>query len=212
MANQVGDSDTLLVRATSGDDQALAELFSRYRDRMKRMVKLRLDRRLSGRIDPSDVVQEAFLEASKRLPEYVQKRDMPLLLWLRLVTGQKLTDLHRTHLGAKLRDAAQEVSLYRGALPQASSVMLAGQLLGQLTTASHVAIRAEVRLQVQAALNSLDPLDREVLALRHFEQLNNEQTALALGIKKSAASKRYVRSLARLREILSAIPGFAENL
>jgi RNA polymerase sigma-70 factor (ECF subfamily) len=212
MANQAGDSDTLLALATSGDERALAELFSRYRDRMKRMVKLRLDRRLSGRIDPSDVVQEAFLEASRRLPEYVQKRDMPLLLWLRLVTGQKLTDLHRTHLGAKMRDAALEVSLYRGALPEASSVMLAGQLLGQLTSASHVAVRAEVRLQVQAALNSLDPLDREVLALRHFEQLNNEQTALALGIKKSAASNRYVRSLARLKEILSAIPGFSENL
>ena len=212
MANQAGDSDALLARATSGDERALAELFSNYRDRMKRMVKLRLDRRLSGRIDPSDVVQEAFLEASKRLPEYARKRDMPLLLWLRLVTGQKLTDLHRVHLGAKMRDAALEVSLYRGALPEASSVMLAGQLLGQLTSASRVAIRAEVRLQVQAALNSLEPLDREVLALRHFEQLNNEQTALALGIKKSAASNRYVRSLARLKEILSAIPGFAENL
>jgi RNA polymerase sigma-70 factor (ECF subfamily) len=212
MTNQAGDSDALLARATSGDERALAELFSRYRDRMKRMVKLRLDRRLSGRIDPSDVVQEAFLEASKRLPEYAQKRELPLLLWLRLVTGQKLTDLHRVHLGAKMRDAALEVSLYRGALPEASSVMLAGQLLGQLTTASQVAVRAEVRLQVQAALNSLEPLDREVLALRHFEQLNNEQTALALGIKKSAASNRYVRSLARLKEILSAIPGFAENL
>ena len=212
MVNQAGDSDALLARATSGDEAALAELFARYRDRMKRMVKLWLDRRLSGRIDPSDVVQEAFLEASKRLPEYARKRDVPLLLWLRLVTGQKLTDLHRAHLGAKMRDAALEVSLYRGALPEASSVMLAGQLLGQLTSASRVAIRAEVRLQVQAALNSLEPLDREVLALRHFEQLNNEQTALALGIKKSAASNRYVRSLARLKEILSAIPGFAENL
>ncbi len=212
MANQAGDIETLLARATSGDEQALAELFSRYRDRMKRMVKLRLDRRLSGRIDPSDVVQEAFFEASKRLPEYAQKRELPLLLWLRLVTGQKLTDLHRVHLGAKMRDAGMEVSLYRGALPEASSIMLAGQLLGQLTTASQVAIRAEVRLQVQAALNSLEPLDREVLALRHFEQLNNEETALALGIKKSAASNRYVRSLARLKEILSAIPGFAENL
>jgi RNA polymerase sigma-70 factor (ECF subfamily) len=212
MANQAGDSDALLASATSGDEQALAELFSRYSDRIKRMVKLRLDRRLSGRIDPSDVVQEAFLEASKRLAEYAQKRDMPLLLWLRLVTGQKLIDLHRAHLGAKMRDAALEVSLYRGALPEASSVMLAGQLLGQLTSASHAAIRAEVRLQVQEALNSLDPLDREVLALRHFEQLNNEQTALALGIKRSAASNRYVRSLARLKEILSAIPGFSENL
>lgn len=212
MALDADDIDALLARAAHGDEQALGELFARYQDRMKRMVKLRLDRRLSGRIDPSDVVQEAFLEARKRLPELAQKRELPVLLWLRLVTGQKLIDLHRTHLGAKMRDAGLEVSLYRGALPEASSMMLAGQLLGKLTTASHAAIRAERRLQVQAALNSLAPLDREVLALRHFEQLNNEETALVLGIKKSAASNRYVRSLARLKEILSAIPGFSENL
>lgn len=212
MALDADDIDALLARAAQGDEQALGELFARYQDRMKRMVKLRLDRRLSGRIDPSDVVQEAFLEARKRLPELAQKRELPVLLWLRLVTGQKLIDLHRTHLGAKMRDAGMEVSLYRGALPEASSMMLAGQLLGKLTTASHAAIRTEVRLQVQAALNSLAPLDREVLALRHFEQLNNEETALVLGIKKSAASNRYVRSLARLKEILSAIPGFSENL
>jgi RNA polymerase sigma-70 factor (ECF subfamily) len=212
VVSDTGEIDALLTRAAQGDEQALGDLFARYRDRMKRMVNLRLDRRLSGRIDPSDVVQEAFLEARKRLPELAQKRELPVLLWLRLVTGQKLIDLHRTHLGAKMRDAGMEVSLYRGALPEASSMMLAGQLLGKLTTASHAAIRAEVRLQVQAALNSLGPLDREVLALRHFEHLNNEETALVLGIKKSAASNRYVRSLARLKEILSGIPGFSENL
>ncbi|HVX12140.1 MAG TPA: sigma-70 family RNA polymerase sigma factor [Pirellulales bacterium] len=212
MESETQEIDALLSQAAKGDKQALGELFARYRDRMKRMVKLRLDRRLSGRIDPSDVVQEAFLEARKRLPELVHKRELPVLLWLRLVTGQKLIDLHRAHLGAKMRDAGMEVSLYRGALPEASSMMLAGQLLGKLTTASHAAIRAEVRLQVQAALNSLGPMDREVLALRHFEQLNNEETALVLGIKKSAASNRYVRSLARLKEILSGIPGFAEDL
>jgi RNA polymerase sigma-70 factor (ECF subfamily) len=128
------------------------------------------------------------------------------------VTGEKLIDLHRTHLGTKMRDAGLEVSLYRGALPEASSVMLASQLLGQLTTPSQAVVRAEVRLQVQTALNSLGPLDREVLALRHFEQLNNEETALVLGIRKSAASHRYVRAVVRLKEILSAIPGFSENL
>jgi RNA polymerase sigma-70 factor (ECF subfamily) len=212
MSSEIGQIDSLIERAALGDKQALAELFSRFRDRMKQMVKLRLDRRLSGRIDPSDVVQDAFVEASKRLPDFARKKELPLLLWLRLVTGEKLIDLHRAHLGAKMRDAGMEVSLYRGALPEASSVMLAGQLLGQLTTASQAAIRAEVRLQVQTALNSLAPLDREVLALRHFEQLDNDETALVLGITKSAASHRYVRSLARLKQVLSAIPGFSENL
>ncbi|HEV3344391.1 MAG TPA: sigma-70 family RNA polymerase sigma factor [Pirellulales bacterium] len=212
MSSEAGKIDALIERAARGDEQALGELFSRYRERMKQMVKLRLDRRLAGRVDPSDVVQDAFVEASKRLPDFARKKELPLLLWLRLVTGEKLIDLHRTHLGTKMRDAGLEVSLYRGALPEASSVMLASQLLGQLTTPSQAVVRAEVRLQVQTALNSLGPLDREVLALRHFEQLNNEETALVLGIRKSAASHRYVRAVVRLKEILSAIPGFSENL
>jgi RNA polymerase sigma-70 factor, ECF subfamily len=128
------------------------------------------------------------------------------------VVGQKLIDIHRHHLGTKMRDAGQEVSLYRGALPQATSVSLAAQLLGKMTSASQAAIRAEQKLFVQEALNSMDPLDREVLVLRHFEQLTNEETALALAIKKSAASQRYIRALKRLKEILSSIPGLKENL
>jgi RNA polymerase sigma-70 factor (ECF subfamily) len=109
-----------------------------------------------------------------------------------------------------MRDAEMEVSLYRGALPQASSVSLAAQLLGRITSASHAAIRAETQVRVQEALNSMEPIDREVLALRHFEMLSNAEVAQVLDISKTAASNRYVRALTRLREILSAIPGFAE--
>jgi RNA polymerase sigma-70 factor (ECF subfamily) len=105
-----------------------------------------------------------------------------------------------------MRDANQEVSLYRGALPQASSVSLAAQLLGRLTTASRAAIRAETQIRVQEALNSMDPMDREILTLRHFEMLSNEETALVLGLKKSAASNRYIRALKRLKEILALLP------
>jgi RNA polymerase sigma-70 factor, ECF subfamily len=128
------------------------------------------------------------------------------------VTGQKLTDVHRHHLGTKIRDAGREVSLYRGALPQASSVSLAAQLLGKLTSATQAAIRAEHKLLVQEALNGMDPLDREVLVLRHFEYLSNDETALVLGLKKGTASQRYIRALKRLKEFLSSIPGLKENL
>ena len=214
MAENPRETDDLLARAQAGDEQAFAELFDRYRERLKRMVRLRLDRRLSGRVDASDVLQEAFIEVHKRLGEYTEKKkvQLPFYLWLRLVTGQKMIDVHRHHLGAKMRDANQEVSLYRGALPQATSVSLAAHLLGRMTSATQAAIRAEHKLLVQEALNSMDPLDREVLVLRHFEQLSNDETALSLGIKKSAASQRYVRALKRLKEILTSIPGLREQI
>ena len=130
---------------------------------------------------------------------------------MRFLTGQKLIDLHRQHLGTKLRDAGQEVSLYRDALPQASSVSLAAQLLGRLTSASGAVIRAETQIRVQDALNSLDPMDREVLTLRHFEMLTNEETAHVLDLKKTAASNRYIRALKRFKEVVANIPGLGDK-
>ena len=208
MTEQPTNPDDLITRAASGDQDALAQVFDQHRERLRQMVRLRLDRRLQGRLDPSDVLQEAYLDFSRRLPEYAREQTMPFYLWLRFLTGQRLIDLHRQHLGAKMRDAGQEVSLYRGALPHASSVSLAAQLLGRLTTASRAAIRAETQIQIQEALNSMDPLDREVLTLRHFEVLSNDETAAVLGIRKSAASNRYIRALRRLKEILARVPGF----
>jgi RNA polymerase sigma-70 factor (ECF subfamily) len=210
MTDDLSEHDDLLRQAKAGDERALAALFSRFRERLKRMVRLRLDRRLSGRVDPSDVVQEAYLEAQQRLAEWGGNKDMPFFLWLRLVTGQKLIDCHRHHLGTKMRDAAQEVSLYRGALPEASSASLAAHLLGKMTSATQAAIRAEHQLIVQEALNRMDALDREVLVLRHFEHLSNDETAQVLGLKKGTASQRYIRALKRLKEILAAIPGLGE--
>jgi RNA polymerase sigma-70 factor (ECF subfamily) len=211
MTENASEPDDLLRRAQAGDEPALAALFAHYRERLKRLVQLRLDRRLSGRVDASDVLQEAYLEVHKRFPEYARETALPFYLWLRLVTGQKLTDVHRHHLGTQMRDAGQEISLYRGALPQATSASLAAQLLGRITSASQAAIRAEHKILVQEALNSMDPLDREVLVLRHFEHLNNEETAQVLGVKKSTASQRYIRALKRLKDILSSIPGLKDN-
>jgi RNA polymerase sigma-70 factor (ECF subfamily) len=207
MRHPTDDTDELVGRVTAGDQQALADLFVRYRERLEMMVHVRMDRRLQGRVDPSDVVQEAYLVCARRLEEYRAGSELPFFLWLRLLTGQKLIDVHRQHLGARMRNAGQEVSLYRGALPQASSVSLAAQLLGRLTSASRAAMRAETQLRVQEALNGMDPMDREILTLRHFEMLTNDETAAVLGIKKTTASNRYVRALKRLKEVLSAVPG-----
>jgi RNA polymerase sigma-70 factor, ECF subfamily len=202
-----GDLAELLARAAAGDEAALTELFSRYRKRLKQMVRLRLNRRLQGRIDDSDVLQEAYLEAARRLPEYLADRPLPFFLWLRHLTGEKLIDTHRRHLGARMRDAAQEVSLHRGPMPAASSASLAAQLLGRLTSPSQAAVKAETRLRVQEVLNRMEPLDREVLALRHFEQLTNAEVAETLGLNESTASSRYLRALKRLKDELRDLPG-----
>jgi RNA polymerase sigma-70 factor (ECF subfamily) len=204
------DTNRLLGQAAAGDQRAWGDLLERYRARLRCMVALRLDRRLQGRIDASDVIQEAYLAASRQLADYHQNPAMPFFLWLRLITGQKLMALHRRHLGVQARNAGREVSLYRGALPEASSAALAAQLLGRETRPSEAAARAERALQLQEALNSLDPLDREVLVLRHFEQLSNAEAAQVLDIRESAASKRYLRALQRLREIIQSLPGGQE--
>jgi len=205
-----GDSPELLQRAAAGDQQALQDLFARHRDRLKRMVRLRLSRRLQGRVDDSDVLQESFLEISKKLPEYVRQPGLPFFLWLRHVTGLKLAEMHRRHLGTQLRDADREVSLHRGGLPEADSVSLAAQLLGKLTTPSQAAIKAEQRIYVQEALNTMDPIDREVLALKHFEQLSTSEIAEVLGLSKAGAGSRYLRAIKRLRETLARLPGFTD--
>ena len=202
-----GESTRLIEQAVRGDQRALRELLGRHRERLRRMVALRLDRRLQGRVDPSDIIQEACLDAARRLPEYQKGPTMPFFLWLRLLAGQRLMDEHRKHLGAAARDAGREISLYRGALPETSSAALAAHLLGRLTTPSQAAIRAERQIRLQEALNSLDPIDREVLVLRHFEELSNGEAAAVLGLDKSAASKRYARALIRLKEILASLPG-----
>jgi RNA polymerase sigma-70 factor (ECF subfamily) len=211
MPGDASENKDLLGRALSGDSGALAELFERHRSRLEQMVRLRLDRRLQGRLDPADVLQETYLDVARRFPEYATNPAVPFFLWLRFLTGQRLVDLHRQHLGAKMRNAGLEVSLYRGDFPRASSASLAELLLGRLTSASRAAIRAETQLRVQEALNAMDPIDREVLVLRHFEMLSNEETAQVLGLKPSAASNRHIRALRRLKEIMAQVPGGADS-
>lgn len=177
------------------------------------MIDLRLDRRLRGRVDPSDVIQEAYLEATRRREEYLaQPAPMPFFLWLRFLTAQTLQVVHRRHLGVRARDAGRELSIDAGRMPKATSAALAAQLLGRDTRASQAAIRAERKLRLEQALESMEPLDQEVLALRHFEQLSNAECARVLGLSESAATKRYIRALKRLKEILTALPDSSSEM
>jgi len=212
MADNSALTARLLDQAVAGDKAALNELFARHRPRLRRMVELRLDRRLQARIDASDVIQEAFVEAVNRLDEYLREPSYPLFLWLRYIVGERLLKLHRHHLGTQMRDAGLEVSIYRGALPAASSAALAAQLLGQHTSPTQAAVRAERMMRLQEALNTLEPMDREVLSLRHFEEMSLAETALSLGIEESAAAKRYIRALKRLKATLANMPGGLDSV
>ena len=201
----------MLNQAAAGDAAGWNALVARFHDRLRRMIAVRLDPRLQGRFDPSDVLQETYLDALSRLPEYLREPKLPFFLWIRYLTGHHLGRIHRDHLGRQMRDAGREVSLYQGAMPEASSAALAAQLLGKESRPSERAVRAERMLRLQAALNQMDPLDREVLALRHFEHLTRAESAAVLKLSEAAAAKRYLRALERLRELLALLPGGLED-
>jgi RNA polymerase sigma-70 factor (ECF subfamily) len=200
-------SDESFQRVLAGDEASFASAFAEHRERLWRMVHFRLDRRLQGRVDADDILQEAYLDAVKRLPHFAESQPMSLFVWLRLVVGQTLIDVHRRHLGAKMRDAEREESIQQR-LSEGTSISLSFHLLAHLTSPSQAAARAELMGLVEEALEGMSDTDREVLALRHFEELTNNEVAEVLGLERKAASIRYVRALARLKTVLEKIPGF----
>jgi RNA polymerase sigma-70 factor (ECF subfamily) len=201
------NADELLRQAQQGDRTALGLLLQEHRSRLRLLVQFRMDRRLLGRIDPSDVIQDAYLEATDRFQDYLRQPTMPFFLWLRFITAQRLLILHRRHLKTKARAADREINLAAPACPAASSAALADHLLASTRSPSQAAMQAEQQAWLHQALDRMSPLDREVLTLRHFEQLTNSETAQALGIPEATASQRYVRALKRLKEILASLPG-----
>ena len=196
-------SDELLIRMRSGDEQALAAVFSSYRERLRRIIQFRLDYRIAGRISDSDVLQETYIAAAKRLPHFVQQLEMPAFLWLRLLVRQQLIDLHRQHLQAEIRDVRKEVSLQPMRPSAHTSMAIAAQLVGKMSAVSEIVARAERVERLEQALNEMDSMDREVIALRHFEELSNIETAKVLELSTSAASKRYLRAMKKLSHLMA---------
>jgi RNA polymerase sigma-70 factor (ECF subfamily) len=205
MAEATGSEAGLAERARAGDAAALAALFQRHGPRLRALVRLRMDPRLRGRLDESDVLQESWLDCQRRFEEWRTGSDLPAFLWLRLLAAQKLAEMHRRHLGTAARDAGRERREAAG--PPAHASSMADRLAADLTSPSQAAARAEETGRVLAALEGLDETDREVLALRHFEELTNDQVAAVLGITKAGASNRYIRALRRLRAALGDRPG-----
>ncbi|MDJ0974724.1 MAG: sigma-70 family RNA polymerase sigma factor [Planctomycetota bacterium] len=197
------DEDLDALRSPGVDpNQALASRFEHHRARLLRMVELRMDPALRQRVNASDVLQEAYLEINNRLGSYLEDPQMPFFLWIRFITAQRLLKLYRFHVGTKKRDVRRQVVAQRGAFPEATSVALVDQLAQSGISPSGVVVESEMRVQLQAALDEMNPIDREVLVLRHYEELSNAETARELGIHEDAASKRYIRALGRLRTVL----------
>jgi RNA polymerase sigma-70 factor (ECF subfamily) len=212
MADETVKAELLLARAAEGDKAAWGAVLALHQERLTRMVAFRMDPRLSARIDASDVVQEAFVAASAQRDEYLRAPPVPLFLWLRGIVRNKLLELHRHHLGTRMRDAKREQPLEASPTHDDTSAAVFAHLTAGLTRPSIAAVRSEVETRLMEALNAMDATDREVLAMRHFERLTNLEAAQILGIQERAAAKRYLRALERLKIVLSELPGGLSEL
>ncbi len=195
------DTEELLRRTSGGDRGARGALLQRHRQRLKRMVAVRMDPRLAARLDPSDVVQEALAEADRRMDGYLRDRPLPFYPWLRQLATERLADAHRRHVRAARRSVTREQPAVP-LLPDASAAELVGRLLGSSTGPSEAARGHELRERVRAALAALPASDREVLVLRHLEELTARETAEVLGLTEAAVKSRALRAVQRLRALL----------
>jgi RNA polymerase sigma-70 factor (ECF subfamily) len=203
------ESPTLISSIRLGNRDAFALLFSHFKPRLWRFVNLRLHPQLRGRIDPEDVLQECWLRAVNRIDYFPDSVSPAGFIWFRMVLTQTLIDLQRRHLGADKRSAGRELSLQRGWNSSETSASMAIQLSAKLTSPSCALAREELTQQLGTALQGLDEMDREILTLRHFEELTNAEAAMSLNLSEQTASKRYVRALRRLKGILEAVPGLS---
>ncbi len=210
MLEEQEDPQDFLERLKENPEGVLADEYDRYRDRLWRIVNFRLDHRLLGRVDADDILQEAYLDAATRIEHYLNDPATTFFIWLRTIVGQTLIDVHRRHLGAQKRDARREVKQKRRVFSASTSFQIADVLLGDLTSPSQAALKEELARQLHEALESMNEIDREILVLRHFEELSNLEASEVLEIEPKTASMRYFRALTRLRSILVQIPGIIE--
>ncbi len=199
------ETEGLLNQARQGEAEAVERLLAVHREPLRRMIGLRLDPALAARIDASDIVQDVLLEAHRRLSDYLRNPVMPFHLWLRHIAKDHVIDAHRRHRQAQRRSLDREQPLVPAALADHSSYELAGQLLDQEPTPASAAIRRELQRRLDGAIANLEEDDREVILMRHGEQLSNQEVAASLGLTEAAASMRYLRAVRRLRAAL--LPG-----
>lgn len=206
-ANSENLNEHALKRLRDGDPEVLGELFDRYRKRLLHIVQVRMDRRLASRVDAEDVLQEIYLDAASRVQHYIQNHSGSFFVWLRLIATQTMANFYRRHLNTQMRDVRRDVSISAGKAPDSPTRPIAMQLIGHLTSPSKAAIRQESIEQLESAIDVLKPADREVIALRHFEMLDNKEVAEVLCIREKAASIRYIRAIKRLKDALNPNSG-----
>lgn len=195
-------TEELLAQANRGEAEAVERLLTAHREPLRRMIGLRLDPALAARVDASDIVQEVLLEAHRRLQEYLKNPVMPFHLWLRHIAKDHIIDAHRRHRQAQRRSLDREQPIVPAVLADHSSYELAGQLLDPELTPASEAMRRELQRRLDAAIAELDEDDREIILMRHREQLSNQEVAHSLGLSEAAASMRYLRAVRRLRSAL----------
>lgn len=209
-ARQKELADQLVERLRSGDDRALGQLFELYEDRLYRLIDFRLDRSLHSRVDPDDILQDAYIDASKRIEHFLSREDATISVWLRLIVMQRLQLAVRHHLLTDKRDVRKEVSMERPSDCSAHRAGLAQLLADSITSPSAAVARSEAVGMIEQMLDAMSETDREVLVLRHFELVPNDEVAEILGISVKAASNRYVRALTRLKDLIQRMEGQGE--
>lgn len=195
----------LLDDAKAGDASAIDRLLAEFREPLRQVVHLRMDQALAKRVDASDIVQDVLLEANQRLREYLQAPNMPFHLWLRHLAQDRIIDTHRRHRVAQRRSIDREQAMEAPGWTDESSVQLIAQLVDGEKTPASAAIQHELQRRLNEALAQLDEADRDIILMRHHEQLSNQEVAAALELSEAAASMRYLRALRKLRGVL--VPG-----
>jgi len=197
-------TERLLDGVRRGDAQAAGSLLERHREALRRMIAMRLDRRIQGRVDASDVVQDVLIDANRRLQMYLDNPTMPFHLWLRHLARDRIIDAHRRHRASARRSVDREQPAVVPARLDHSTVELVAQLRDEQLTPAAAATMRELEQRFALAVEQLEEQDREVVLMRHFEQLSNQEVAQALGLSEPAASMRYLRAMRRLRKLLAA--------
>ena len=195
-------TETLLVAAKAGDADAVNRLLEKHRTAVRRLVELRLDRKVQRRVDVSDVVQDVMIEASGRLDKYLSDPALAFHLWLRQIAWDRIIDTYRRHRVSAKRNMDREQPMTAPAGPDQSTMEFAQQLCDPATTPATAATQREIASRVEAAIELLGDQDREIIIMRHYEHLTNQEIAEVLKLNAPAASMRYLRAVRRLRELL----------
>jgi RNA polymerase sigma-70 factor (ECF subfamily) len=206
-ANSSATVQLLLHLGPGRDSRTVSELFGRHRERLRKLIRLRLDWRLRGKVSSSTILDQVYIDVCKQIDRFDQNAGGSFHLWLREIVGKRLEQIHREHLGDPGLDIKRELHLQRGALPEVTAASMAAQLLGD-RAANQSAVRSNMLRLLEGALNGMDAVDREMIALRNFEELTADEAATVLGMSKTAATIRHLQAVKKLNEILASVPGF----